>query len=253
MGGPQRTYSSDDIAVYWESTRCIHTARCLVALPAVFDVRRRPWVDVSAADADAIAHAVETCPTGALRYERLDGARAERPKRPTIVVPIANGPLLVMGDLDVQTPEGETIAREYRLTLCRCGRSQNQPFCDNSHLEIGFRSANYSSRRALARPESADDPDEATAPTTITPTRNGPLRVQGRVVVVTQRGELLAETEDVLLCRCGRSASKPYCDGSHEGHFESRAPEARTERRRAETPAAFEPNPQVQPPRTTPV
>jgi hypothetical protein len=69
----------------------------LTALPAVFDVRRRPWVDVNAADADAIARAVELCPTGALRYDRLDGSSAERPRRPTFVVPIDNGPLLVMG------------------------------------------------------------------------------------------------------------------------------------------------------------
>jgi uncharacterized Fe-S cluster protein YjdI len=133
MAGAQRTYSTDRIAVAWDSTRCIHTARCLLALPRVFDVRRRPWVDVHAADADAVARAVETCPSGALRYERLDGAPGERPRRPTLVVPIADGPLLLMGDLHVMTPEGVEIAHEYRLTLCRCGASRNKPFCDNSH------------------------------------------------------------------------------------------------------------------------
>ena len=232
--------------MYWDSTRCIHTARCLLALPRVFDVRRRPWVDVHAADADAIAHAVELCPTGALRYDRLDGQPGEEPRRPTQVVPVDDGPLLVLGDLHVTTPEGETITREYRLTLCRCGRSRNQPFCDNSHLAAGFRSSSYSRRPRAAR---GDRPpgDPRQSPTTITPKRDGPLKFDGHAVVTTQTGQVLAEADRLVFCRCGRSASKPFCDDSHEGQFESRAPELRTERRRAETPAAFEPNPQVRP------
>ena len=250
MSGAQRTYSTDRIAVEWDSTRCIHTARCLRALPAVFDVRRRPWVDVHAADADAIANAVETCPTGALRYRRLDGESGEQPERPTLVVPVDDGPLLLLGDLHVQTPEGETITREYRLTLCRCGGSQNQPFCDNSHLRRRFRSADYATRGAPPRPR--QPLDEGNLPTVVTPTRDGPLRIHGAAIVVRQTGDVLGETDDVLLCRCGNSASKPFCDGSHDGRFESRAPSLRAERRRAETPAAFEPNPQVRPPRDEP-
>ena len=248
MGGARRTYSTDEIAVHWDSTRCIHTGRCLVALPEVFDVRRRPWVDVDAAGADAIARAVESCPTGALRYRRLDGERGEQPSRPTFAVPIDDGPLLMMGDLHVQTPEGETVAREYRLTLCRCGKSRNQPFCDNSHLASGFRSATFASRVAPADAGDGGTDDGDVSPTLVTPTRDGPLEVRGRTVVVTRARELLAELDEVLLCRCGNSASKPFCDGSHEGRFESRAPALRAERRRAETPAAFEPNPQVRPP-----
>jgi len=198
-------------------------------------------------DADAIARAVELCPTGALRYARLDGAPGERPKRPTFVIPIDDGPLVVMGDLHVRTPEGETVAREYRLTLCRCGKSENQPFCDNSHLQHGFRSASYATRRAVTDREDAPGEDAGSGPTIITPTRDGPLVVEGRTLVVTQAGELLAEDERLRLCRCGQSATKPFCDSSHEGRFESRAPGLRAERRRAETPAAFQPNPEVHP------
>ena len=246
MGRAQRTYATDRIAVYWDSTRCIHTGRCLVALPRVFDVRRRPWVDVRAADADAIARAVELCPTGALRYDRLDGERGEQPRRPTLVVPIDDGPLLVLGDVHVRTPEGDTIAREFRLTLCRCGKSQNQPFCDNSHRASGFRSASYA-RRPPAPPGDRPPHDPGESPTAITPKRDGPLEVEGRVVVATQSGELLAESDSLVFCRCGRSAGKPFCDSSHEGQFETRAPQLRAERRRAETPAAFEANPRVRP------
>jgi CDGSH-type Zn-finger protein/uncharacterized Fe-S cluster protein YjdI len=240
----ERTYEAEGIAVHWDSSRCIHTARCLNALPQVFDVGRRPWVDIEAADADAIAAAVQTCPTGALRFRRLDGGPEDEPERPTVAIPIPDGPLLVMGDLRVQNPEGETIAEEYRLTLCRCGRTKNQPFCDNSHLMSSFRSREFSAKGTAdggqRRPE-----DE---PTTITATRDGSLHFEGRTVVMSPDGDTLADQGDLSLCRCGRSGTKPFCDTSHEGQFESRLVQVEGERRRAETPAAFEPNPHVVPP-----
>ena len=240
--GAQRTYSTDHIRVHWDSTRCIHTARCIQSLPQVFDTSRRPWIDVTAAGADALAAAVERCPTGALRYTRTDGAPQEAPRRPAVAIPIPDGPLLVMGDLRVQDPGGEPIAEETRLTLCRCGNSKNQPFCDNSHLENGFRSAEFT-------PKSTEPPAQReAAPTTITATRDGSLHVEGRVLVMTTTGETLADADDLWLCRCGRSGSKPFCDGSHRGRFTSRLSEVEGERRRAETPAAFERNLEVRPP-----
>ena len=81
----RRTYVGDGITVLWDSSRCIHSAICLRALPDVFDVDRRPWVDVTAADAEAIAGAIEQCPSGALRYERTESP--EVPDAPTTVVP----------------------------------------------------------------------------------------------------------------------------------------------------------------------
>ena len=238
--GARRTYETDAIAVHWDSTRCIHTARCIAALPQVFDPARRPWIDVQASGADAVAEAVRRCPTGALRYTRLDGAPQEEPQRPAVAVPVPDGPLLVMGDLRVQGPEGEVITEETRLTLCRCGRSRNQPFCDNSHLAAGFRSSEFTPKRRAGEP-----PDPDADGTTITATRDGSLHFEGRVVVMTQEGEPLADADDLWLCRCGNSGSKPFCDGSHRGRFTSRLSEVDGQRRRAETPEAFEPNRQV--------
>jgi CDGSH-type Zn-finger protein/uncharacterized Fe-S cluster protein YjdI len=243
--GAKRTYSTDRISVHWDSTRCIHTARCLKALPSVFDVHRRPWVEIGAAEADAIAAAVETCPTGALRYERLDGAGQEQPLSPTAAIPIDDGPLLVMGDLCVKGPDGETITEEYRLTLCRCGRSRNQPFCDNSHIASGFRSRSYQARPDAGR---KPDPDAEPGTTTITATRDGSLHFEGHVEVLTPSGKKLADTDDVWLCRCGGSGAKPFCDGSHKGQFKSRFVQVDGARREAETPAAFERNARVVPP-----
>lgn len=52
-------------------------------------------------------------------------------------------------------------------------------------------------------------------PVTITVEADGPLAVQGPVRVVGADGSVLEESERVWLCRCGNSAKKPFCDGSH--------------------------------------
>jgi CDGSH-type Zn-finger protein len=51
-----------------------------------------------------------------------------------------DGPLLVRGDADLVTPEGESIPRTRRtVALCRCGLSSIKPFCDGTHKAAGFR------------------------------------------------------------------------------------------------------------------
>lgn len=50
---------------------------------------------------------------------------------------------------------------------------------------------------------------------------NGSLRVTGDFVVIDMDGNEFPTKEAVSLCRCGLSAKKPYCDGSHKGKFQS--------------------------------
>lgn len=45
---------------------------------------------------------------------------------------------------------------------------------------------------------------------------NGPLIVRGKLRVEATDGQLLSEEGEVFLCRCGRSARKPFCDGAHK-------------------------------------
>jgi CDGSH-type Zn-finger protein len=51
--------------------------------------------------------------------------------------------------------------------------------------------------------------------TTVEPLPNGPLFVRGRVRIVDDDGRLIREDTRLALCRCGASANKPFCDGSH--------------------------------------
>lgn len=133
-----REYASPEIRVQWYASRCIHSAACIRSLPQVFDSRRRPWVDVSRADADSIAQAVVKCPTGALHYVRADGTSEPVPAEVRIVA-IRNGPYFLTGPIEVTDQEGNVLRRDSRVALCRCGKSRHLPFCDNTHRAIGFR------------------------------------------------------------------------------------------------------------------
>jgi uncharacterized Fe-S cluster protein YjdI/CDGSH-type Zn-finger protein len=131
------TYRGETIEVSFDLARCIHVGTCLLGLPAVFDLRRRPWIAPDAADPDTVAEVVRRCPSGALQYRRLDGGPDEA-HGGTTVTPMRDGPLRVVGEVRIVTEDGEDEVLP-RSTLCRCGQSASKPFCDNSHLRVGFR------------------------------------------------------------------------------------------------------------------
>ena len=139
MSAAHRDYRTDAIVVHWRPALCIHSARCVRALPAVFTPQERPWIHVDRAGADELADAVRRCPTGALRYTRLDDGAPEERADAVTVAAVANGPLYVQGAVRVVTEAGTVVAEETRVALCRCGHTGNAPFCDGSHRGAGFR------------------------------------------------------------------------------------------------------------------
>jgi uncharacterized Fe-S cluster protein YjdI len=132
-----REYASEDLVVEWRPRLCYHSMNCVRALPLVFDKERRPWIDVTQASADEIEAAVEGCPSGALRARRLRGS-APTAATKVEIAPSPDGPLLVRGPIRIVQPDG-TVEELPRAAFCRCGQSQNKPFCDGSHREAGFR------------------------------------------------------------------------------------------------------------------
>ena len=54
------------------------------------------------------------------------------------VAPQPNGPLLVEGNVELCSGTGRTFERNTSVRLCRCGSSENKPFCDGSHAKVGF-------------------------------------------------------------------------------------------------------------------
>lgn len=136
-----KVYRNDRIEVTWEPSFCIHFAACIRGSSKAFDPRRKPWVEIDAETPERIAEIVANCPTGALNARWLDGTPPQALPEATTVMPTLDGPLFVRGRLRLLDREGNVIREDTRVALCRCGHSQNKPFCDDSHYKVGFESA----------------------------------------------------------------------------------------------------------------
>lgn len=132
-----RSYTGERVTVYYDARRCLHFAECVRGLPGVFDVKERPWIQPDNAEPGLVAEIIRRCPSGALHYELSHGS-PEQAEHPTRVHPVKDGPLTVRGDLVIDTAEGELS--EVRAALCRCGRTENQPFCDHACERTGWHS-----------------------------------------------------------------------------------------------------------------
>jgi uncharacterized Fe-S cluster protein YjdI/CDGSH-type Zn-finger protein len=126
-----KEYYGDQITVRFDLARCVHAAVCLRSVPAVFDTKRRPWVLPDAGEAGQIAEAIRRCPSGALHYEFTDPSAAGEQGHTPVTVRTADGePLWIEGAV-VIAHDGQELP-ETRASLCRCGSTGNQPFCDAS-------------------------------------------------------------------------------------------------------------------------
>jgi len=63
-----QSYTAPGITVTFDPQVCIHSAVCLSALPAVFDVERRRWIRPEVASIAEVTAAIDRCPSGALKY-----------------------------------------------------------------------------------------------------------------------------------------------------------------------------------------
>ena len=206
-----KTYKGRDIDVTFELKRCIHAAECGSRLQEVFDVAQRPWVQPDKATADQVHETIHHCPSGALKYVRHDGGPQEQPPDKNVIVVTDSGEYQLRGDVQLVTMDGETLAEEYRLTLCRCGESNNKPFCDNTHRKARF----------MAPSQVADNSEETadlqpTGKLKVVASTNGPLLLQGNFEIQDASGQQVFRGQKAALCRCGGSANKPFCDGSHK-------------------------------------
>lgn len=205
-----KEYWSDEIVVTYDAARCIHAAECLRGLPQVFDTGKRPWIQPANAAADQVAEVVMRCPTGALHFARKDGGPAESTPATNTVQVRLNGPLYVRGDVAVTLADG-SVLKDTRAALCRCGASSHKPFCDNSHRAAGFAASSSLGENKVRAVELTGSTGELR----VTPSAQGPLRLEGDFELLSGDGRTIYRGNRVSLCRCGGSANKPFCDGTH--------------------------------------
>jgi len=74
-----KEYATDGIVVTWEPSRCEHARECVMGLPGVFDPKRRPWIDATAAGVEDLVTVIDRCPSHALGYRTDDGRNRVAP------------------------------------------------------------------------------------------------------------------------------------------------------------------------------
>ncbi len=189
----------------FEAKRCIHARHCVLSAPKVF-LANTPgeWIFPDEAHVETLVTVAHDCPSGAITYERLDDGPAESAPEVNVLRLRENGPLAVHAELAL---EGQ--GPMFRATLCRCGASKNKPFCDGSHAAIEFAASGE------PKTDAVDPLLRRNGPLAIVPRKDGPLAVQGNLEICAGTGRTVRRTTQCVLCRCGGSKTKPFCDGTH--------------------------------------
>lgn len=128
-------------------------------------------------------------------------------KIPNEVLVSNGGPLQVTGNITLVHEDGR-VQYANHLSLCRCGHSRSKPVCDDQHVNKEFLNSGkifeVSEITASSRPSKI----------TMSCIKDGPITFRGRMRLHNQFGQECVKMRGSL-CRCGQSASKPFCDGSH--------------------------------------
>jgi uncharacterized Fe-S cluster protein YjdI/CDGSH-type Zn-finger protein len=157
-----RRYKNNDITVFWKPASCVHASYCYRELIEVFDPSRRPWVDMNGSTTDKIIEVVNLCPTDALSWkwnddkmnesvgqDQLNHIKFRRPDlmtamedtkedNPVSVKVMADGPIVLKGNFTLVYDGNKKEIHESIISICRCGVSDHQPFCDGQHRKRGF-------------------------------------------------------------------------------------------------------------------
>ena len=196
---------TDKIYIMYDVKRCIHSRNCVLNAPRVFLANVvGPWLHPEEASPEQMEQIARDCPSGAITYHRLDGGLDEEAPEVNVLRVRENGPYAINAEIELEGQGGM-----HRVTLCRCGKSRNKPFCDSTHLEVGFIA---SGERALIEAVTFEN---RAGPLNIEPTRNGPLELTGNLEICGGTGHTIQRVQTARLCRCGGSANKPFCDNTH--------------------------------------
>jgi CDGSH-type Zn-finger protein/ferredoxin len=193
-------YPGQEITVYFNRSICSGAGACVRGLPSVFKSGDSSnWIFPDEDTADRIIERVKACPSGALSYRIGDGDVVVEEGAQEQITVVKDGPYNVEG-VALDSPHAPTHGSASKYALCRCGFSQNKPFCDYSHAEKGWRDGDDQDAAATTGPDETAAADD------------GPVVADNKPALVQ-----LKSGEGQAFCTCGRSQGQPFCDGSHAG------------------------------------
>lgn len=133
----RKNYVGKNIAIHDNRGICSHAGFCTDNLASVFRLNTQPWIDPDGANIEAIIDTIEECPSGALSYSIQGVEHPDQEREPAITVS-RDGPYCVTGGIELKGQARGDGASEEHYTLCRCGASNNKPYCDGSHWHVKF-------------------------------------------------------------------------------------------------------------------
>lgn len=137
----RRTVGGVGFVVRRDGPLCMHAAFCVAR------AERIPAMLARTTDSDVRARVmalIDRCPSGSYTFSLTeDGPDIEADLPVAIAVTEEEngiaGALWVTGEIPITRSDGQPFETRNRVTLCRCGQSQNKPLCDGTHRTIGFR------------------------------------------------------------------------------------------------------------------
>ena len=134
-----KEYQNGDLVVVWKPKSCIHSGICVKTLPKVYNPNEKPWIKAENASIEELKAQIELCPSGALTYYMKGEQKADTSSTSLTRVEVASGgPLLVYGEIEVTGTDGQVEMKKRTTAFCRCGASNNKPYCDGTHNKIDF-------------------------------------------------------------------------------------------------------------------
>lgn len=131
----QRVYQGVGVEMYDDVSLCSETGFCGTRFTKV-------WQMIEHCDDPEVrarlVRMVANCPSGRLVVSLSESGLYEPQYAPSVAV-VPDGPLWVRGGIPIEAPDGFIYEVRNRVTLCRCGASENKPFCDGKHERIGFK------------------------------------------------------------------------------------------------------------------
>jgi CDGSH-type Zn-finger protein/truncated hemoglobin YjbI len=142
------SYTGQQVTIFDNRGICQHSGLCTDRLTTVFRAGQEPFVAPSGGRMDEIIRAVRDCPSGALSYavdeQEARGDVDYHGRREPAIEVSRDGPYRVTGGIALSGPDGgepdrNAGASREHYALCRCGHSQNKPFCSGMHWYLRFR------------------------------------------------------------------------------------------------------------------
>jgi CDGSH-type Zn-finger protein len=133
-----QVYDSKNVTVSFNRSICAGSANCVKKFPNIYTSESENWIHPDMGKLEEIIKSVEDCPSGALSYRLKDSkedCHLESCKEESLII-IKNGPIHVRGPIDIKVEGWSSFANKTKFSLCRCGASQNKPFCDYSHAKL---------------------------------------------------------------------------------------------------------------------